>query len=131
MNIEHIALNVADPVAMTAWYAEHLRMEMVRGMHEPPYTRFLADAGRTVVIEIYRHEHVPVPAYAEIDPLTLHLAFATSDADHEIERLTNAGAGLVEDQHLPDGTRLVMLRDPWGLAIQLCQRSRPLLAPQE
>ena len=131
MNIEHIALNVADPVAMTAWYTEHLGMEMVRGMHEPPYTRFLADEGRNVVIEIYRHEHVPVPGYAEMDPLTLHVAFSTPDADIEIERLTNAGAHLVEDQHLPDGTRLVMLRDPWGLAIQLCQRSRPLLAPPE
>ena len=129
MNMEHIALSVADPVAMTAWYAEHLGMEMVRGLQEPPYTRFLADASRTVVIEIYRHDHVPIPDYEEMDPLMLHLAFSTPDAELEIERLTNAGAVLVEDQHLPDGTRLVMLRDPWGLAIQLCQRSRPLLAP--
>lgn len=127
MNVEHVALNVADPVAMTTWYAEHLGMEMVRGMHEPPYTRFLADESRKVVIEIYQHDHIPVPAYAEMDPLVLHVAFSTPDADAEILRLTDAGASFVEDQRLSDGTRLVMLRDPWGLAIQLCQRSEPLL----
>lgn len=127
MNLEHIALNVADPVGMTAWYAEHFGMDMVRGMSEPPYTRFLADAGRNVVVEIYHHEHVEVPAYAEMDPLLLHLAFSTDDADSEIDRLTKAGARFIEDQCLPDGTRLVMLRDPWGLAVQLCQRATPLL----
>jgi len=26
-----------------------------------------------------------------------------------------------------DGTRLIMLRDPWGLALQLCKRATPLL----
>ena len=26
---------------------------------------------------------------------------------------------------LPDGTLLVMLRDPWGVALQLCQRTKP------
>ena len=131
MNMEHVALNVADPVAMTAWYTEHFGMEMVRGISEPPYTRFLADADRNVVVEIYRHEHIPVPAYGEMDPLLLHLAFSTDNADAEIGRLTEAGAESIEDQRLPDGTRLVMLRDPWGLAIQLCQRTEPLLRKPE
>ena len=26
-----------------------------------------------------------------------------------------------------DGSRLIMLRDPWGLPLQLCKRSNPLL----
>ena len=30
LNVEHVACNVADPVAMAAWYVEHLGMRVVR-----------------------------------------------------------------------------------------------------
>jgi glyoxylase I family protein len=33
MKIEHIAFNVADPVAVAAWYAEHLGLTVV--VHKP------------------------------------------------------------------------------------------------
>ena len=26
---------------------------------------------------------------------------------------------------MPDGSRLTMMRDPWGLPLQLCQRAKP------
>jgi glyoxylase I family protein len=28
-------------------------------------------------------------------------------------------------EETPDGSSLVMMRDPWGVALQFCQRSRP------
>src|SRR5262249_45002677 len=43
MDIEHMALNVPDPVAMADWYTEHLGMRVVRSVPGPPHTRFLAD----------------------------------------------------------------------------------------
>jgi len=36
----------------------------------------------------------------------------------------------LSDDRLPDGSRLLMLRDPWGLALQLCARATPLVERQ-
>jgi predicted enzyme related to lactoylglutathione lyase len=60
-------------------------------------------------------------------PLRLHVAFATSDPDGARRALVAAGASFVDETTREDGTRLLMLRDPWGLAIQLCKRAEPLL----
>ena len=55
-----------------------------------------------------------------------HVAFAVEEATPIKERLVAAGATPVSDSVLEDGTRLVMLRDPWGVALQLVQRAVPL-----
>jgi glyoxylase I family protein len=127
MNIEHMALNVADPVAMADWYVRHLGMRIVRQVDGPPHTRFVADgAGRTVV-ELY-HQKAPVPDYASFDPMVLHLAFMTTDVRKERERLLAAGATPATDiTKSPDGDEMTFLRDPWGVTIQLVRRGKPLL----
>ena len=43
MKLEHVALLVADPVAVARWYAEHLGMRVVREGDAPGNARFLAD----------------------------------------------------------------------------------------
>ena len=126
MVIEHFALNVPDPVAFAAWYQTHLGLTVVRHLPEANQTHFLADA-RGGVIEIYRNPAAPVPAYAEMHHLVLHLAFESADADADRARLLAAGATFVEAVLPPDGSKLYMLRDPWGLSLQLCRRARPLL----
>ena len=35
MNVEHIALNVPDPVAMADWYLDHLGMKLARSGPPP------------------------------------------------------------------------------------------------
>ncbi len=127
MKFEHFALNVPDPVAMAAWYVEHLHMQVVRTVNGAPYTHFLADATGQVVMEIYANPAAPIPNYAAQDPLCLHVAFAVADAVAERERLIAAGATLVVNQMLGDGSLLVMLRDPWGVPLQLCQRTVPMV----
>jgi catechol 2,3-dioxygenase-like lactoylglutathione lyase family enzyme len=131
MRIEHLALNVADPVAMAAWYGEHLGLKIVRRIAEAPYTHFLADSTGTMLLEIYNNPPDQVPPYAEMDPLLLHVAFISENPAVDKAALLAAGATLVDDQHFDDGSHLVMLRDPWGLAIQLCKRGVPMLAPPE
>ena len=79
------------------------------------------------MIEIYSNAADPVPDYASMDPLRFHLAFAAADPDAARAALVAAGATFVEEQALPDGSRLLMLRDPWGLPLQLCKRAMPLL----
>lgn len=128
LNVEHVACNVSDPVAMAAWYVEHLGMRVVRKISAAPYMHFLADAAGRVVIEIYSNPADPVPDYSAMHPLRFHLAFNAADPDAAQAALVAAGATLLDDQTTADGSRLLMLRDPWGLAIQLCKRATPLLA---
>ena len=127
LNVEHIAWNVSEPAAMAAWYVEHLGMRVVRRLDTPPYIHFLADANGRVVIEIYSNPVDPVPDYASMHPLRFHLAFAATEPDAARAALVAAGATFVDEQSLADGSRLLMLRDPWGLALQLCKRATPLL----
>jgi uncharacterized glyoxalase superfamily protein PhnB len=57
----------------------------------------------------------------------LHVAFATTEIAAERDRLIAAGATPVgEITENAAGDRFAMLRDPWGLALQLAQRVRPL-----
>ncbi len=129
LNVEHVACNVSDPVAMAAWYVEHLGMRVVRRIQAPPYIHFLADANGRAVIEIYTNPTAdPVPDYAAMHPMRFHLAFAAPDPDAARAALVAAGATFVDEQTLADGSRLLMLRDPWGLPLQLCKRTTPLLA---
>ena len=127
LRIEHVALNVADPVAIADWYVAHLGMRIVRRVSGPPHTRFIADAAGRTVVELYRNDEARVPDYPSMDPLELHLAFASADPDADRQALVAAGATAHSETRLPDGSRLLMLRDPWGLGLQLCDRKMPLL----
>ena len=127
MKIEHFAFFVADPVAVARWYEEHLGLRTVRSGEAPAHTRFLADSDGTSVLEIYAGT-LTTPDYAHMDPLLLHVAFETDDVAAARERLLAAGATAVGDVTLtPAGDTLAMLRDPWGLAIQLACRSERLV----
>lgn len=125
--LEHLALNVSDPVAVAAWYVEHLGMTIVRRGDAPVHMHFLADAGRRAMIELYANPSAPTDSYRDLHPAQLHVAFTSADPDADTARLVAAGATLVEHVHNPDGSHLVMLRDPWGLPIQLARRATPML----
>ncbi len=125
MTFEHFALNVPDARAMARWYIEHLGFRVARQRKEPPYTHFLKDDSGRVIVELYTNPKAPVPDYAAADPLCFHLALVAMDARAVRQRLEEAGATFVLEDVF-DGTVLVMLRDPWGVPLQLCQRSQPL-----
>ncbi len=125
MQFEHFGLNVEEPLKTAEWYVRNCRMRILRGMQEAPYTHFLADETGRIFLEIYCNRKALVPDYAGRNPLEFHFAFAVTDAAAEKDRLVQAGATLVEELHLEDGSLLYMLRDPWGVPLQICQRSRP------
>lgn len=126
MKIEHIAYNVSDPVAVAKWYTDHLGLKIVRIVDGPAKTHFLADDHATA-LEIYCNPPDQVPNYASMHPLLLHVAFSSEDPDADATRLIAAGATAFSNESFPDGTQLIMLRDPWGFALQLCRRGTPLL----
>jgi glyoxylase I family protein len=128
MRIEHAGIQVQNPAAMADWYIAHLGFKCRRSSDDPAPVRFIADNSGRVMLEIYRNPGVVVPDYAAMDPLLLHVAFVCEDVSESVRRLVHAGATLVAGPEIkPNGDELAMLRDPWGLAIQLCRRSSPMV----
>ncbi len=127
MKLEHFALNVPDPVAMTDWYVKHLGMTVKRSQDQSPFMHFLADDSGQIMIELYNNPAAAVPSYPDQDPLIVHMAFVAEDPDSVKASLEAAGASLVSDTHFDDGTHLLMMRDPWGIAIQFCKRGTPMI----
>jgi glyoxylase I family protein len=128
VKIEHTAYQVEDPVALAKWYVAHLGMTIKRAQTASPFGHFLADDGDAVMLEFYANPKVAQPAYRQMDPLMLHLAFRADDVAATRARLIAAGATPVGDiQQNDDGDTLAMLRDPWGLAVQLVRRKTPMI----
>lgn len=125
VKFEHFALNVPDARAQSRWYVTHVGFQIVRQREEPPHTHFLADDTGRIVIELYTNPAAAIPNYAAAHPLCFHLAVIAADATAERFRLEAAGATLALEEPLPDGSLLIMMRDPWGVPLQLCQRARP------
>ena len=129
LNVEHVAWQVKDPDAVAAWYGKHLGFRVARRNNDPACTHFIADASGNVLVEIYNNAAASVPAYADQHPLVLHLAFASDDPAGDRDALLGAGCTVAEDlRQTPAGDTLVMLRDPFGFAIQLCKRATPIRA---
>jgi len=127
MKIEHTALNVEEPVLMARWYVEHLGLTIKRRTTDAPYAHFLADDGDAVMLEIYGNKDVKVPDYRNMHPGELHLAFRSDDVAADCQRLKTAGATVVADVHQLGDDTFAMLRDPWGICVQLVKRASPMI----
>jgi glyoxylase I family protein len=128
VRLEHVGLNVADPIKAAQWYVDNLGMKVLREGPAPANTRFLADGAGNMMIEIYHNPPEAVPNYTAMDPLLLHVAFMVDDVAAIRSKLLAAGATAVgEVTTTPAGDKLAMLRDPWGLAIQFVHRGDPML----
>jgi catechol 2,3-dioxygenase-like lactoylglutathione lyase family enzyme len=127
MKFEHFGINVPHPQAMAAWYVRHFNMKIVSSMHITPYTHFLADDSGRVIMEIYANETVDIPDYNLQHPLKFHVAFEVRNSSELAKNLIKDGALFFEEVKTDDGSSLIMLRDPWGVPIQLCQRGKPII----
>ncbi len=125
MVFEHFGINVPQPAEMADWYVRHVGMRVVRATDSPVVCRFLADRTGRVVIEIYNNPKDAVPDHSTQHPLRFHWAFAVENPAAERDRLVAAGATLLIEETLPDGSQLITVRDPWGLPLQLCRRATP------
>lgn len=124
MRIEHWGYQVADPAAAAQWYCEHLGFTVKRVNQDKAMAHFLADESGQVMIEVYCNPRVAVPDYKNMDPLIWHLAFACKDVPGAVKALQSAGAVVVSPaETIPSGDTLAMLRDPWGVPVQLCDRA--------
>ena len=122
MVFEHFALNVADIKKRVGWFVTHLGLKVVVAKEKAPFMTFLADSTDRVIMELYQKEEEPLSNFKERQPATFHIAFVSDDAEADKQRLMTEGATFVEEVKREDGTHLVMLRDPWGMPLQLCER---------
>jgi len=128
MRIEHFAYQVADPAASADWYIKHLGFVLKRSADGAAPVRFLADQSGTIMFELYHNPDIPVPDYRAMDALVHHIAFACDNVAGTAERLAAVGATIeLAPTQAANGDDLAMLRDPWGLAVQLVKRSSPLV----
>ncbi len=128
MKIEHLALQVPDPVSAAEWYTRNLGLRIVRQSGPPGYGRFLADDGGRTVLEIYNNPKASVPDYRSMSSLQLHIAFSVPDVSRVREALLAAGAVSEGDVGATeDGDAMAMVRDPWGVPLQLVRRVNPIV----
>jgi catechol 2,3-dioxygenase-like lactoylglutathione lyase family enzyme len=124
--VEHVAWQVNDPPAVADWYVRHLEFRIVRRNEgDPAQTHFLADASGRCIVEIYHNAAASVPDYAGMHFLQLHLAFAVTDPAATRTAMLQAGCTIAEDLRTsPAGDQLLMMRDPFGFAIQFVKRAK-------
>lgn len=128
MRLEHAAITVQDPAKFADWWCKNLGFKIVRKMDTAPFMHFIVDGGGKMMLEIYNNPKVKVPDYRAQDALILHFAFVSENPTADRDRLIKAGATLDADLlKTPAGDELVMLRDPWGVAIQMCKREKPMV----
>jgi glyoxylase I family protein len=126
--IEHVAWQVRDPAAVADWYVKNLNFRIVRHGDAESRTHFLADACGRVVVEIYNNPAAHVPDYPSIHFLQLHIAFTVDDPAATRDAMLAAGATIAEElRTTPAGDQLLMMRDPFGFAIQFVKRAKPLM----
>lgn len=128
MNLEHFGLNHSDPVAAAAWYEQNLGMKIARKFGPPGNGHFLADTRGQVMLEFYHNALAPVPDFSATNPMSFHVAFYVDDVAATREQLIKSGAsnqGNVTSND--DGDQLAMVRDPWGLPVQLVRRTKPMI----
>lgn len=119
MKLEHLALNVAEPQKLMDWWCANLGFTQT-------HPAFIVDETGKVAVEVYRNDTAAIPDYAQVAPLTLHVAFLSDDVEADRARLEKAGAVTLETVH-KDGFDMVMMRDPFGVAIQFVKRGKPIL----
>jgi len=124
IRFEHAALNLPDYQAATAWYKEHLGLQIARDY--PGEKTFLADGHGRTILELYTNPDAPFLDLHQTNSLSLHLAFNVDDPDTTADRLVAAGASL-ESAPVDSGPdRVIWLKDPFGVSIQLIRRQDPM-----
>ena len=102
MKLEHVGYNVAEPQKLMDWWCANLGFKQV-------HPAFIVDSTGQMSLEFYNNPAAPVPDWTNMSPLAMHIAFLSDDVVHK------------------PGFDMVMLRDPFGMAIQFVKRGTPIL----
>lgn len=128
MTIEHIGLSVPAPRSMAEWYCGHLGFRHIRGGgSDSDGAAFIADDVGETVLEIFKLPEVDALPLRDLIPIQLHVAIDCRDPYKTAMALVKHGAEFVGEA--PRNTykgEKYLIRDPWGLVIQLVNREAKL-----
>ena len=123
---EHVGLNVPDHQGAADWYRRHLGMTVARELPDGGAV-FLADPSGRVVLELYHNPASPDLDLKSFEPLMLHFALLVDDVTRCAALLEEHGCAVVDPiKTTPAGDEMAILRDPFGLNIQLIRRNEPM-----
>jgi uncharacterized glyoxalase superfamily protein PhnB len=107
---------------------DNLGMKMMRTSSDPTHTTFISDSGMHMMIELFHNADYPLFEPAKIHFTSFHLAFVTPDIKKTLSQLITVGATIADSlRKTASGDQVLVLRDPWGLAIQFAQRVKSML----
>ena len=125
---EHVAFNVRDSRAQAAWHRSEFGLKVSREGGGPDYGFFLVDGGEHMMFELYQNSRHPVLDFPNMSSMSVHLAYVVTNVAAAKEGLLAKGATIAEDlATTPSGDHVLMIRDPWGLSVQLVKRVVPIL----
>ena len=127
MRIEHIGLLSSTPIQMGHWYKEHLGFRIIIEAGTDADGVIFMDDDSGMVIEIGHLPGISPMEFRSHHPLSIHLAIECTSPENEARRLVEAGAELVGEslRNAYKGEK-ILVRDPWGLTIQLINRKAKL-----
>ena len=127
MMIEHIGLLSSTPIQMGHWYGKHLGFRIITEAGTDADGVIFVEDDSGTVIEIGHLPGIFPMEFKSHHPLSFHLAIECSCPEDEAKRLVEAGAELVGEslRNAYKGEK-ILVRDPWGLAIQLINRKTKL-----
>ena len=122
MKLEHVAFDVQEPEELITWWCENLGFR-----RSAPGSAFIIDDSGIMGLEIYRTGETPAaPDYKAMNSMTMHIAFVSEDVKADVDRLVAAGATLETLKIDNPAFHMAILRDPWGVSIQLCKREHTI-----
>ena len=127
MRIEHIGLCIDHPISVAEWWVAHLGFHWIRKLGtDQEGAAFIGD-GQGTVIEFGKLPEVPSLDMRKMEYIQLHLALECTDTLAEARRLIAAGASWVgESPRNAYQNEKVIVRDPWGIVLQLINRQDKL-----
>jgi len=126
--IEHLGFVVSAPATAALWYKEHLGFRVLRTAPDGSVA-FVQCPDTELILELIAEGETRAGAKDLRHPLQVHLAVRTDAFEEDRDRLIGAGASFALHCETSDPeARVCVLADPFGLYLQLAQRSKSFWA---
>ena len=120
--IEHIGFVISTPCKAADWYVKNLGFTLLRKA-ENNSVAFIKEPHSGLIFELIGNPDIHPIDKDLTHPLQVHIAIKSENINLDRQRLIDAGATFVMDCRTDHpGAKVCIVKDPFGLYIQLAQR---------